>query len=441
VIYLDYAATTAPDTAVIKAVSGAMETLTANPSSAYGIATPCRAEIRRVKTLLAEMIGASPQEIYFTSGGTESNNWAIFQSVGLGQQGEQPSGQQEEQHRGQPRGQQEEQRGGQPSGQQEEKQNGHMSGQYDEQQGRKSSGQQYGQHSVQQARQQKQHVVISAAEHKSVIEAAKDYNCDITLVNPESNGIINPEDIKRAIRPDTALVSVGYANNETGVIQNISEIGELVRKKKILFHTDAVAAFGHIPINVKNTDMLSVSAHKLYGPRGIGFLYIRQYTKIKPLISGGGQEQGRRGGTENIPAIAGFGAAAALAVECMSTEYERISRFHTLFCETVMKKSPAIREIAASVNRLPGIISLFLPGLDSEIAVAKLDSRGVYVSGGAACNSDSHEPSAVLLSMGMDRKAASDVIRVSLGRHTTEEEIVPAAPIISEVYEQNKKGC
>jgi cysteine desulfurase len=345
-----------------------METLTANPSSAYGIATPCRALIRDVKIKLAAMIGAVPQEIFFTSGGTESNNWAVFQAAG-------------------------------------------------------------------------RHIIAGAIEHKSVLQAAKNYGCDITLINPDSNGSINPEDIKRAIRPDTALISVMSANNETGVIQNISGIGEIAKSRKIPFHTDAVAAFGHIPVNVKNIDMLSVSAHKLYGPRGIGFLYVRQGTTIKPLITGGGQERGKRGGTENIPAIAGFGAAAVLAADYMDEEQKRYKHFDALFNKILLEKSPDIHQVAPRVKRLPGILSLWLPGLDSEIAVSKLDSRGVIVSGGAACNSDSHKPSAVLLSMGMDERGASEVIRVSPGRHTTEEEIYAAAMIISEVYEQNKKGC
>jgi cysteine desulfurase len=359
-IYLDNAATTFPPTAVIKAVAKAMEKNPANPAAAYALSGEARGEIRRVKTLLADIIGAMPQEIYFTSGGTESNNWAVLQAAG-------------------------------------------------------------------------QTAVISAAEHASVIRAAENLGCKITFVNTESNGIILPDKITAAIRPDTALVSVQLVNNETGIIQPIEKIGDILRKRKILFHCDAVAAMGHIPIDVKKlgVDMLSVSAHKLGGPRGIGFLYIKQGTPIKPLIAGGGFE--KRGGTENIPGIAGFGAAAQIAADEMNSELTRLRELRKIFLDSL--KTPIAEETVNGDDCFPGIISIRLKGIKSEIAIAKLDSYGVMVSGGAACHSSSGKPSRVLLSMGIPEKAADEVIRISMGRDTTESDMTEAADVIKEIAE------
>jgi cysteine desulfurase len=357
-IYLDNAATAFPPPAVISAVADSMKRFSANPAAPYALSGEARGEIRRVKTLLADIIGATPQEIYFTSGGTESNNWAVRQAAG-------------------------------------------------------------------------QAVTVSAIEHKSVLLAAENQGCSVSLIKPTSGGIITPESVKAAIRPETALISVMLVNNETGVTQPIEEIGKICKEHKVLFHCDAVAAFGHIPIDVKKlgVSVLSVSAHKIGGPRGIGFLYVKQGIPIKPLIAGGDNE--KRGGTENVAAVSGFGAAAEIAAAETESEYERLRVLREIF----RKRLKTAEQTVSTDDSYPGIISIRLTGIDSEIAIAKLDLEGVMVSGGAACNSSSGKPSGVLLSMGMSERAAKEVIRISMGRDTTESDITAAADIINKITE------
>ncbi|MDR0974136.1 MAG: cysteine desulfurase [Ruminococcus sp.] len=362
-IYLDHAATTAPEHEVIEAVSECMKTLTANPSAAYSASAPCRAKMIEVKKQIAEFIGAAPQEIFFTSGGTESNSQAIFGASG-------------------------------------------------------------------------KHIVIGAAEHSSIFAAAANFKCEISIAHADSNGIITPEAVIAAIRPETALVSIQYVNNETGIISPINEIAEVLKSRKIPFHTDAVAAFGHMPINMTNITMASVSAHKFYGPRGIGFIYIKQGFPAKPLIAGE-QENHRRGGTENLPGICGMGAAIKALPKDFSTELERLQRLRDDFMRILRSKCPKIMETVTEKNVYPGIISLRLPGLPSEKAITLLDMRGIYVSGGAACSASSHSPSHVLISMGMNVNEAFEVIRISMGLHTTADEMKITADIISDIYINN----
>ncbi|MDR0987768.1 MAG: cysteine desulfurase [Ruminococcus sp.] len=357
-IYLDYAATTPPAPEVTDAVSECMRTLTANPSAAYSIATPARTKMIAVKKQIAAFLGATPQEIFFTSGGTESNSQAIFQAAG-------------------------------------------------------------------------KHIVIGAAEHRSVFAAAANFSCEVTAVRPDKNGVITPEAVLRAIRPDTALVSVQSVNNETGVINPIREIADAVKRKKIPFHTDAVAAFGHINIDMTNITMLSASAHKFYGPRGIGFIYIKQGSRAKPLIAGE-QEGSRRGGTENLPGICGMGAAIELITD-INVELARLKSLREEFLRGLA--GSGIAETVSNADIYPGIISLRLPGFPAEKAISLLDARGIYVSGGAACSSSSHSPSHVLISMGLTPAEAFEVIRVSMGRQTTE--MKTAASVIKEIYNKS----
>jgi cysteine desulfurase len=362
-IYLDHAATTAPDSAVIDAVTDCMRNLTVNPSASYSASGPCRKKINDVKQVLADSIGAKPQEIFFTSGGSESNNWAIKQAAG-------------------------------------------------------------------------KHVIIGASEHKSVLTAAKIMGCDISLVTPDRNGVISPDSVLKAIRPDTKLISIQFVNNETGAINPITKIGEIAAEMKIPFHCDAVAGYGHVPINVLESHIsyLSVSAHKLYGPRGIGFLYIKQGIATTPLISGGDQENGRRGGTENLPGICGFGEAVKLSFADQEVETNRLSALRKRFLDILSSKAPRIHETITGDNIYPGIISLMLPGFASEKMITLLDMKGILVSGGAACNSTSHSPSHVLVSMGLTPKEANEVIRISMGRNTTQNDIETAAVSIADIY-------
>jgi cysteine desulfurase len=361
-IYLDHAATTFPTDTVINAVADCMRTLTANPSASYSLSAPCRKKINEVKNLISQTIGAKPQEIFFTSGGSESNNWAIRQAA-------------------------------------------------------------------------VKHVIIGAAEHKSVLVAAKSMGCEITLVRPNRSGKISPEAVLKAIRPDTALISVQYVNNETGAINPITKIGQIAAEMKVPFHCDAVAGYGHVPISVSDSHIsyLCASAHKLYGPRGIGFLYIKQGLSTEPLIFGGDQENGRRGGTENLPGICGFGEAVKDFNE-RQDDLAYLWYLRKIFLEILSEKAPKIRETIDGSEIYPGIISIILPGFASEKMITLLDMKGIYVSGGAACNSTSHSPSHVLVSMGLTPKEANEVIRVSMGKNTTKNEISKAAETIATLY-------
>ena len=369
-INLDHAATTRPDSAVIRAVCDCMEHCDANPSAPYSAAGAPRREMRLARETLSQMINCDRAEIIFTSGGTEANNLALCQAAG-------------------------------------------------------------------------RHVILSAIEHKSVLEAAKLQYCQITQIPPEENGKIDPAKIRAAIRPDTGLISVQFANNETGVLQPVAEIGAIARQHKIPYHCDAVQAFGHVPIDVDalHIDLLSASAHKLYGPRGTGFLYIhQQFSPSKPLIAGGGQESTMRAGTENVPAIASFRIAAQLAREDMDARSERLHRFLREFVLALKQKHPEISEISEQVDRLPGICAIRLPGLPSEKAIAGLDQRGIRVSGGAACATSTPGPSHVLQAMGLSDAEANEVLRISPGRHTTEADLQYAAEAICEMLSAAKGG-
>lgn len=363
-IYLDYAATTPPAPEVIEAMAQSMRNHTANPSAAYSAAGEARKALRIARDTLSRMIGCDRNELFFTSGGTESNNWAF---CGLGGQ----------------------------------------------------------------------HVVLSAIEHSSVLEAAKRRGCRITLVKPDENGIIQPESIERALQPDTALISVQYANNETGVLQPVAQIGAIAKKRRILFHCDSVQAVGHVPVNVREmcVDLLSASAHKLYGPRGVGFLYMRSGVQLPPLLSGGGQENNRRSGTENVPAIEGFRVASELAIADMEPRADRERALLSHLLDILQASIPQAQMLGASAERAPGVCAILLPGLSSETAIARLDLCGVMVSGGAACAASSGAPSHVYTAMGLSDQEASCVLRFSAGRHTTMEDIETAAHELIRIYQ------
>lgn len=357
-VYLDHAATTQPEEAVIHAMTDAMRCAYANPSSAYGAAGEARRIARLCRMQLAQMLSCTQQEICFTSGGTEANNWAVRAFAG-------------------------------------------------------------------------RHMVVSSIEHASVLEAAKRLAGEVTWVAPDASGAVSAEAVLRAVRPDTALVCLQAANNETGVLQPVQAVYESVRARGIHLHVDAVQAFGHVPVCAACCDSMSLSAHKLYGPRGIGALYIRQGKRLAPVMLGGHQEKGLRAGTENTPAIAGFCAAAKLAQADMA---ERACRERNLlegFAAEIRAAVPKARVLGEAAARLPGILALLLPGVESEMAIAKLDLRGVMVSGGAACASGS--VSHVYGAMGLDRAAAACVLRISVGRHTTAQELRYAAEQICEI--------
>lgn len=351
-VYLDHAATTMPDPAVLERMTRCLTEAWNNPSSGYTAAGLARKELRLARQALADLLHARQEELAFTSGGTEANALALWQAAG-------------------------------------------------------------------------KHVVLSAVEHPSVLENARGFGCRVTLVQPDQNGVITPEAVEAAIQPDTALVSVQYANNETGVIHPIAQISKIAKAHKLLFHVDAVQAAGQIPLDAETSgaDMISVSAHKLYGPRGAGCLYVRRGTRIRPLLSGGGQENNLRSGTENVAAIAGFGVAATLALNDLEQRMQRETALRLLLETRLHETFPHCRILGEDANRLPGITAVQFPGKGAEWIIAQLDLKGVQVSGGAACGSHSGQPSHVYRAMGLNVDEADQVIRISLGRHTTESHI------------------
>ena len=362
-IYLDHAATTRPDDAVLEAMARCAREAWANPSAPYAAAGTARRALRGARSAAAEALNAAPQEIVLTSGGTEANNLALSLAEGG-------------------------------------------------------------------------HAVISAIEHASVGRAAKAAAAAVTEVWPGPDGTVRPEAVAAAIRPDTRLISVMLANNETGAIQPVAAIGALARARRIPFHVDAVQAFGHVPIDVKaqRIDLLSLSAHKFYGPRGAGALYVRQGMPLSPILRGGGQEFGLRAGTENVAAACGMGVAIALAQADMSARADRERALLDAFAKDVLARVPGGRLLCEGVPRLPGLCALYLPGRTAEEAIAALDLRGVCVSGGAACGTGEKEPSRAYRALGLSADEARHVLRVSLGRHTAAEALREAAGTIGEVY-------
>lgn len=274
------------------------------------------------------------------------------------------------------------------------------------------------------------HVVLAAIEHSSVSAAARLWGCEVSTVLPDANGVTSPESVQAALRPDTALICVQYANNETGVLQPVQAIGHLARERGIPFHVDAVQAFGHVPVSAACCDSMSLSAHKLYGPRGVGALYMR--TPLAPLIAGGGQERGLRAGTENTAAICGFRVAAQLAAEDMEARALREARLLNAFVRELRAAVPNMRVLGENAPRLPAVLAVCLPQLLAETAIARLDLMGIQVSGGAACASRTGGSSHVYRSMGLGEHEAKCVLRISVGRHTGD--LAPAARAIAEVY-------
>lgn len=357
-IYLDHAATTFPEEAVLLAMADVMRSVPFNASAAYSAAGEARRIHRQCRRQLASMLSCDHTQLIFTSGGTEGNNQVVRSFAG-------------------------------------------------------------------------QHVVLSAIEHASVLEAAKAAGCAITLVMPDDTGWISPKAVKRALRPETKLVCLMAACNETGVIQPVDEVYSITKAQHIHLHVDAVQAFGHIPVSCRSCDSLSISAHKLYGPRGAGALYIRGGTAVSPLLAGGGQENGLRAGTENTPAICGFHVAAQMADEDMQPRSEREHLLMDTLWGELSSHVSGIRLLGEGRKRLPGVAAFLLPGVTSEETIAALDLAGIMISGGAACAAHSGTPSHVYTAMGLSPRDAARVIRVSIGRHTTAAQLHTAASAIA----------
>lgn len=360
-VYLDNSATTRLDDEVLKEMIPYFSDVYGNASSLHAFGREALAAVDKSRETIASLLGANPNEIYFTSGGTESDNWAL-----------------------------------------------------------KGAAQAYGKYG--------KHIITTAIEHPAMMETChkleKD-GFDVTYIGVNSDGLVDPEEIKKAVRDDTVLVSVMFANNEMGAIQPIGEIGRFCRKEGILFHTDAVQAAGTIKINVKelNIDMLSLSAHKFHGPKGMGLLYLRNGVKIEKLIAGGHQERGSRAGTTNTPGIVGMAKALEIAVRDMEKNNEHMRKLRDYFIDRVEKEIPYCHLNGGREHRLVNNANFSFDYIEGESILMVLDLNGIAVSSGSACSSGSLEPSHVILATGASMEQAHSSIRFSLGKETTKEEI------------------
>ena len=373
-IYADNAATTKISQTAMKAMISAMENSYGNPSSIHQIGMAANDALQTAREQIARCLGCMPKEIFFTSGGTESDNQAIMSAAMLG------------------------------------------------------------------AKQNKRHIISTAFEHHAVLHTLrrlKEQGFEIQLLDVGAEGNITAAQVEEAIRPDTCLVTVMFANNEIGSVLPIAEIGEACRAHGVLFHTDAVQAAGHIPVNVKkqNIDMLSLSAHKFHGPRGIGALYVKRGIELTSLMEGGGQERGKRPGTENLPAI--MGMAAALKEECtlMEQNEAKVIAMRDRLIQGLSQIPYSILN-GSREKRLPGNVNFCFEGVSGESLLLLLDSRGICASSGSACASGALDPSHVLLSLSLAPKIAQGSLRISLDISNTEEEIDYMLEVIPQVVEQ-----
>ncbi len=360
-VYADNAATTKMSRTAVEAMLPYLDTYYGNASSLYGFGQQAREALEKARETVAACLGAEPREIYFTSGGSESDNQAIRSAAAFG------------------------------------------------------------------AKKGKKHIISTAFEHHAVLHTLKKLEkegFEITLLDVHENGIVTPKEVAAAIREDTCLVTIMYANNEIGTIQPIAEIGRICREKGVLFHTDAVQAAGHLPIDVKaqNIDMLSLSAHKFHGPKGVGALYVRRGVVLYNLIEGGAQERGKRAGTENVGGIAAL--AAALKEACGRMEENRA--YVTALRDRLIDGLSAIPHSAlngARDHRLPGNVNFCFEGIEGESLLLLLDDAGICASSGSACTSGSLDPSHVLLAIGRPHEVAHGSLRLSLCEENTPEEI------------------
>lgn len=361
VVYLDNAATTKTSLEVLKAMLPYFSEHYGNPSSIYSIGGEAKMAVDDARAAVAKAIGAKPEEIYFTAGGSEADNWAIKMSAeNLSKKGK--------------------------------------------------------------------HIITSAIEHHAVLhtcEYLEKHGFEVTYVGVDADGIIKLDELEAAIRPDTILITVMAANNEIGTLQPVREIGAIAKKHGVLFHTDAVQAFGHCPIDVNkdNIDMLSASGHKINGPKGIGFLYVRKGIRLTNLIHGGQQERGRRAGTENVPGIVGLGAAAAEAVAKMDARAAYEAELRDYMIARILKEIPYVRLNGHSQKRLPNNVNVSIRFIEGEALLMMLDMKGICGSSGSACTSGSLDPSHVLLAIGLPHAIAHGSLRLTLSDETTKEDV------------------
>ncbi len=360
-IYLDNAATTKTRPEVVEAMLPYFTEFYGNPSSIYSFSDEPKKAVANGREIIAKSIGAKTNELYFTGGGSESDNWALKATA----------------------------------------------------EAYKSKG---------------NHIITSKIEHHAILhtcEWLEKHGFEITYIDVDENGFLKLDELKKAIRPTTILISVMFANNEIGTIQPIKEIGQIAKEHGILFHTDAVQAYGHVPINVDelNIDMMSASGHKINGPKGIGFLYIRTGVKIRSFIHGGAQERKRRAGTENVTGIVGFGKAAEIAAANMAERSRYESELRDYLMDRVMAEIPYARINGSRENRLPNNANFSFQFIEGESMLIMLDDKGICGSSGSACTSGSLDPSHVLLAIGLPHEIAHGSLRLTLSEETTKEDI------------------
>lgn len=381
VVYLDNSSTTKPFPEVVETIKEALEQGYGNPSSLHRLGEDASKAVSRARACVAALMNASPEEVYFTSGGTESNNWAIWGTYRF-------------------------------------------------------------------FRGRRRHVVTTAVEHPSVLEsvlALKEEGAEVTVVGVDALGFVDPQEVISAVREDTALVSVMYVQNEIGTIEPVAEIGRLLSElgpRKPRFHVDAVQGFARLPVDVREwkADLVSVSAHKIHGPKGIGALYVRKGVEISPLVYGGGQERGMRSGTENVPGILGFGRACEVWREGVPRREEILERLLNLrkrLIQGVRRVFPeAVLHGTESDRVAPYIVHFAFPGFRGETLLHALESKGVYVSTGSACSSHHPRPSPVILALGRSEEEGLSSIRFSMSRFTTEEDVDKAVAALEEALKE-----
>lgn len=370
-IYLDNAATTKTAPEVLEAMLPYFTENYGNPSSVYSFASKNKEAVTRQREIIAEALGAKSNEIYFTAGGSESDNWAL-----------------------------------------------------------KATAEAY--------ENKGKHIITTKIEHHAILHTAEYLErrgFEVTYLDVDENGSVCLEDLEKAIRPDTILISIMFANNEIGTIEPIKEIGQIAKEHNVLFHTDAVQAFGQVPINVDecHIDMLSASGHKLNGPKGIGFLYIRKGVKIRSFVHGGGQERKRRAGTENVPGIIGIGKAVERAVNTMAQRAEKETELRDYMIGRVLNEIPYTRLNGDAVKRLPNNANFSFQFIEGESLLIMLDMKGICASSGSACTSGSLDPSHVLLAIGLPHEIAHGSLRLTLSDETTKEEVDYVVDTLKEI--------
>ena len=373
-IYLDNAATTETSEEVVAAMLPYFTEYYGNPSSVYEFASESKKAVSNARRTIAETLGAQENEIYFTAGGSEADNWAL-----------------------------------------------------------KATAEAY--------QSKGKHIITTKIEHHAILHTAEyleKRGFEITYIGVDENGVVKVDELEKAIRPDTILISVMFANNEIGTIQPIKEIGEIAKKHGVLFHTDAVQAYGQLPINVDelHIDMLSSSGHKLNGPKGIGFLYIRKGVKIRSFVHGGAQERKRRAGTENVPGIVGYGKAAEIAAKTMKERTAKEIELRDHLIDRVLAEVPYTRLNGHRTNRLPNNANFSFQFVEGESLLILLDNNGICASSGSACTSGSLDPSHVLLAIGLPHEIAHGSLRLTLSAETTMEDIDFVVDCIKQIIER-----